>query len=131
MNGTTGTTKPVAPYDRDRERMVEAICHAVRVEKERVKRLAKQTGLADRAVTRVVAGDLAVAHEIVFARKEICLSEGGRRSIVMISARCIVLEVRLALLLGNSLPARRARCPHRALTTKDAEVDEPIEWARA
>src|SRR5215813_12345347 len=41
-----------------------------------------------------------------------------RRSIVMISARCIVLEVRLALLLGESLPPRRARRPHRALTAR-------------
>jgi hypothetical protein len=35
----------------------------------------------------------------------------------MISARCIVLEVRLALLLGESLPPRRARRPHRAVTS--------------
>jgi hypothetical protein len=46
-----------------------------------------------------------------------------RRSTVMISARCIVLEVRLALLLGDSLPARRSRCPHRAVTERPAEPD--------
>jgi hypothetical protein len=41
----------------DRARMIEAIRHAVRIEKLGVKRLAKHARLADRTVTRVVAGD--------------------------------------------------------------------------
>jgi hypothetical protein len=49
-----------------------------------------------------------------------------RRSIVMISARCIVLEVRLALLLEESLPPRRARCPHRALTERTERLIDQL-----
>jgi hypothetical protein len=41
----------------DRIRMIEAIRHAIRVEKVGVKRLAKQARLADRAVTAVARGD--------------------------------------------------------------------------
>jgi hypothetical protein len=41
----------------DRARLIDAIRHAVRVEKLGVKRLAKRAQLADRAVSRAVAGD--------------------------------------------------------------------------
>jgi hypothetical protein len=41
----------------DRARLIDAIRHAVRVEKLGVKRLAKRARLADRAVSRAVAGD--------------------------------------------------------------------------
>jgi hypothetical protein len=41
----------------DRARLIDAIRHAVRVEKLGVKRLAKRARLADRVVSRAVAGD--------------------------------------------------------------------------
>jgi hypothetical protein len=49
----------VAP--KDRARMVDAIRHAVRVEKVGVKRLSKLAGVTDHAVTRLVNGETALA----------------------------------------------------------------------
>jgi hypothetical protein len=54
---------PYGPAPEDRIRMIEAIRHAVRVEKVGVKRLSKLAGLADRAVTRVVNGDPEISGE--------------------------------------------------------------------
>ena len=59
----------------DRERMIEAIRQAVRVEKIGVKRLAKQAGLADRAVTRAVADDPTISDDEIarlFPARKIC-----------------------------------------------------------
>jgi hypothetical protein len=47
----------------DRAKMIEAIRHAVRAEKVGVKRLAKQARLADRVVTRIMAGDAGISDE--------------------------------------------------------------------
>ncbi|MGA8758107.1 MAG: hypothetical protein WB611_17565 [Stellaceae bacterium] len=43
--------------------MVATITRAIRAERVAVKRLAKKAGLADRAVTRVVAGDAAISDD--------------------------------------------------------------------
>jgi len=51
----------IAPADR--ERMIESVARAIRVEKIGVKRLAKKAGLADRAVTSVVNDSTAVTGE--------------------------------------------------------------------
>jgi hypothetical protein len=84
----------------DRARLIDAIRHAVRVEKLGVKRLAKRAQLADRAVSRAVAGDseltddeivgLSRSAEDLLARKraedgQVSRGVGLRQSWVMIN----------------------------------------------